>query len=75
VIPVAKQKHFLVSRVIEPELPTDPIEEVEIESVFYRAVQVIACLVTLTADIECRAGQLVCRVKQANAMTSGLLSK
>jgi hypothetical protein len=24
--PVAKQKHFLVSRVIQPELPTDPIE-------------------------------------------------
>ena len=23
--PVAKQKHFLVSRVIQPELPTDPI--------------------------------------------------
>ena len=24
--PVAKQKHFLVSRVIEPELLTEPIE-------------------------------------------------
>jgi hypothetical protein len=24
--PVAKQKHFLVSRVIQPDLPTDPIE-------------------------------------------------
>jgi hypothetical protein len=22
--PIAKQKHFLVSRVIEPDLPTDP---------------------------------------------------
>jgi tryptophan-rich hypothetical protein len=40
--PVAKQKHFLVSRVIEPELPTDPIEEVEIESVFSKAVREIA---------------------------------
>jgi tryptophan-rich hypothetical protein len=40
--PVAKQKHFLVSRVIEPELPTDPIELVEIEAVFSKAVQVIA---------------------------------
>jgi tryptophan-rich hypothetical protein len=40
--PVAKQKHFLVSRVIQPELPTDPIERVEIESVFSKAVQVIA---------------------------------
>ncbi len=41
VTPVAKQKHFLVSRVIEPELPTDPIESVEIESVFSKATQVI----------------------------------
>jgi tryptophan-rich hypothetical protein len=40
--PVAKQKHFLVSRVIQPELPTDPIELVEIEAVFSKAVQVIA---------------------------------
>ncbi len=40
--PVAKQKHFLVSRVIQPELPSDPIESVEIESVFSKAVQVIA---------------------------------
>jgi tryptophan-rich hypothetical protein len=40
--PVAKQKHFLVSRVIQPELPTDLIEQVEIEAVFSKAVQVIA---------------------------------
>ena len=40
--PVAKQKHFLVSRVIQPELPTDPIETVEIEAVFSKAVQEIA---------------------------------
>ena len=40
--PIAKQKHFLVSRVIEPELPTDPIVLVEIEAVFSKAVQVIA---------------------------------
>ena len=40
--PVAKQKHYLVSRVIQPELPTDPIELVEIEAVFSKAVQVIA---------------------------------
>jgi tryptophan-rich hypothetical protein len=39
--PVAKQKHFLVSRVIQPELPTDPIEMVEIEAVFSKTVQVI----------------------------------
>jgi tryptophan-rich hypothetical protein len=42
VTPVAKQKHFLVSRVIQPELPTDPIVLVEIEAVFSKAVQVIA---------------------------------
>ena len=41
VTPVAKQKHFLVSKVIQPELPTDPIELVEIESVFSKATQVI----------------------------------
>jgi tryptophan-rich hypothetical protein len=39
--PVAKQKHFLVSRVIQPELPTDPIEYVEIEAVFSKATQTI----------------------------------
>jgi tryptophan-rich hypothetical protein len=41
VTPLAKQKHFLVSRVIKPELPTDPIELVEIESVFSKATQLI----------------------------------
>jgi membrane-bound lytic murein transglycosylase B len=29
--PLAKQKHFLVNKVIQPELPTDSIERVEIE--------------------------------------------
>ena len=42
VTPVAKQKHFLVTRVIPPELPTDPIESVEIEAVFSKAVREIA---------------------------------
>jgi hypothetical protein len=32
----------LVSRVIEPDLPTGPIERVEIEAVFSKATQVIA---------------------------------
>jgi tryptophan-rich hypothetical protein len=41
VTPVAKQKHFLVSRVVEPELPTDPIESVEIEAVLSKATQTI----------------------------------
>jgi tryptophan-rich hypothetical protein len=39
--PVNKQKHFLVSRVIQPELPTDPIEQVELEAVISKAVQAI----------------------------------
>jgi len=39
--PIAKQKHFLVSRVIQPELVTDPVEFVEIESVFSKATQII----------------------------------
>jgi tryptophan-rich hypothetical protein len=41
VTPAAKQKHFLVSKVIKPALPTDAIELVEIESVFSKASQVI----------------------------------
>ncbi len=39
--PVAKQKHFLVSRVFQPVQPTAPIEQVEIEAVFSKATQVI----------------------------------
>ena len=35
-------KALLVSRVIQPELHTDPIELVEIESVFSKATQIIA---------------------------------
>jgi len=42
VTPVKKQKHFLVSRVIQAELPTDPVELVEVESVFTKATQIIA---------------------------------
>lgn len=42
VTPVAKQKHFLVSKVIQPEPPDGPIELVEIEAVFSKATQVIA---------------------------------
>jgi tryptophan-rich hypothetical protein len=39
--PLNKQKHFLVNRVIQPELPTGPIELVEIEAVFSKATQTI----------------------------------
>jgi tryptophan-rich hypothetical protein len=42
VVPVAKQKHFLVVRVISPELPGDPIQWVEIEAAFSKATQIIA---------------------------------
>ena len=38
---IAKQKHFLVSHVIIPEQPTDPVEFVEIEAVFSKATQTI----------------------------------
>ena len=41
VVPVAKQKHFLVSRVIQPEVETNPVEWVEIEAVFSKATQII----------------------------------
>jgi len=41
VTPVARQKHFLVSRVIQPDLPTDPIELVEIEAVFSKSTQIM----------------------------------
>jgi len=39
--PIAKQKHFLVSRVIQPEVETEAVEYVEIESVFSKATQII----------------------------------
>jgi tryptophan-rich hypothetical protein len=39
---VAKQKHFLVSKVIKPEEPSDPIELVEIEAVFSKATQIMS---------------------------------
>ena len=36
--PVAKNKHFLVSRVIEPEPPQVKIEWIELEAVFSKTV-------------------------------------
>ena len=42
VTPVAKQKHFLVTRVIQPVLATDPVEFVEIEAAYSKATQIIA---------------------------------
>jgi len=40
--PIAKQKHFLVSKVIVPELPSEKIEFVEIEAVYSKKTTVIA---------------------------------
>ena len=40
--PVAKQKHFLVSRVIQPDLPEEAVELVEIEAVFSKATRIMA---------------------------------
>lgn len=39
--PVQKQKHFLVSKVILPELVDEAIEYVELEAVFDKAVRII----------------------------------
>lgn len=35
--PIAKNKHFLVSKVIEPELPEGAIEWVELEAVYSKS--------------------------------------
>jgi tryptophan-rich hypothetical protein len=40
--PIAKQKHFLVSKVILPEPPYEKIEFVEIEAVYSKKTQRIA---------------------------------
>ncbi|MFB1016570.1 MAG: TIGR02450 family Trp-rich protein [Burkholderiaceae bacterium] len=40
-VPIAKQKHFLVTRVILPEHIGDAIELVELEAVLSKATQVI----------------------------------
>jgi len=37
--PLAKQKHFLVSKVIEPEPPEAPVEWIEIEAVYSKKVR------------------------------------
>lgn len=39
--PIKKRKHFLVSKVITPDSPEDPIEYVELEAVFDHWVQII----------------------------------
>lgn len=42
VAPVAKDKHFVVVKVIEPELPGAPVAWVELEALFSRRVQRLA---------------------------------
>ncbi len=37
--PVAKEKHFLVSKVVEPELTEDAVEWVDIEAVYSRRIR------------------------------------
>ena len=39
--PIHKQKHFLVSKVILPELPEEAIEYVELEAVFDKTIRTI----------------------------------
>jgi tryptophan-rich hypothetical protein len=39
--PIHKQKHFLVSKVILPDLPNDAIEFVELEAVINQSTQQI----------------------------------
>ena len=39
--PIKKQKHFLVCKVILPELPREAIKHVEIEAVFSKEVRLI----------------------------------
>ena len=37
--PVARQKHFLVTKVVEPEPPEAPVEWIDIEAVYSKKVQ------------------------------------
>ena len=39
--PIAKQKHFLVSKVIEPEPPNETIDLIEIEAVYSKKIKQI----------------------------------
>lgn len=40
--PVAKQKHFMVSKIISPDIPDQPIEFVEIEAIYTKKTKQIA---------------------------------
>jgi len=49
--PIAKQKHFLVSKVILPEPPSEKIEFVEIEAVMTKRVSLIALRDLMNSDL------------------------
>lgn len=49
--PTHKRKHFLVSKVILPEMPEGVIEFVEIEAVFDKSSQIISWRELKNADI------------------------
>lgn len=49
--PSHKRKHFLVSKVILPDLPETAIELIELEAVFDKSVQVIPWRDLKDADI------------------------
>jgi tryptophan-rich hypothetical protein len=40
--PIAKQKHFLVSKIINPEVPNENIEYIELEAVYTKKITVLA---------------------------------
>ena len=42
VAPVAKDKHFVVVQVLQPEVPGAPVEWVELEALFSKRVQRLA---------------------------------
>ena len=48
--PIAKQKHFLVSKVILPEDPLQAIELIEIEAVYSKQTKTIAWQDLLNSD-------------------------
>jgi tryptophan-rich hypothetical protein len=40
--PIAKQKHFLVSKIITPEAPNGNIEYIELEAVYTKKITLLA---------------------------------
>lgn len=48
--PIAKQKHFLVSKVILPDDPMQAIELIEIEAVYSKQTQTISWRDLLNSD-------------------------